>query len=43
MTDFKKFKEKLPGEEKVYSSSASKKKIMTKNMNMFLTFRINSK
>ena len=29
MTDFKKFKEKLPGEEKFYSSSASKFKMKT--------------
>ena len=37
MTDFEKFKEKLPSKEK-FNSSLTGKKIMTKNMVMFLRF-----
>ena len=37
MTDFEKFKEKLPSKEK-FKSSLTGKKIMTKNMVMFLRF-----
>ena len=39
MTDFKKFKEQLPSKEKFYSSLTGKK-IVTKNMIMFLRFGI---
>ena len=42
-SDFEKFKEKLPSKEKFYSSLTYKKKIMTKNMNMFVILEINLK
>ena len=42
MTDFEKFKEKLPSKEKFYSSLTGKK-LMTKNMIMFLRFGTNLK
>ena len=42
MTDFKKFKEKLPSKEKFYSSLTGKK-LLTKNLIMFLRFGTNLK
>ena len=42
MTDFEKFKEKLTSNGKVYSS-LKVKKIVTKNMIMFLMFGISLK
>ena len=42
MSDFEKFKEELPSKEKFYSSLTGKR-IVTKNMNMFLKFGTNSK
>ena len=42
MTDFKKFKDKLPSKENLYSSFTSKK-LVTKNMIMCLMFGINLK
>ena len=40
MNDFEKFKEELPSKEKFYSSLTNKK-IMAKNMNIFLRFGTN--
>ena len=40
MSDFEKLKEELPSKEKFYGSLTNKK-IMTKNMNMFLRFGTN--
>ena len=37
MSDFEKFKEELPRKEKFYSSLTDRK-LVTKNMNMFLMF-----
>ena len=42
MSNFDKFKEQLPSKEKFYSSLTGKK-IVTKNMNMFLRFETNLK
>ena len=42
MSDFKKFEEQLPRKENFYSSLTSKK-LVAKNMNMFLMFGINLK
>ena len=42
ISDFEKFKEELPSKEKFYSSLTDRK-IMTKNMNMFLKLGINLK
>ena len=42
MNDFEKFKEKLPSKEKFYSLLTDRK-LLTKNMNMFLMFGINLK
>ena len=42
MNDFEKFKEESVSKEKFYSSLADKK-LVTKNMNMFLMFGINFK
>ena len=42
MSDFKKFKEQLPSKEKFYGSLTGKK-LVTKNMNMFLRFGTNLK
>ena len=39
MSDFKKFKEKLPSKEKFYSSLTNKKLVIM-DMNMFLKFGI---
>ena len=39
MSDFEKFKEKLPSKEKFYSSLTNKKNVI-KNMNMLLKFAI---
>ena len=42
MGDFEKFKEQLQSKEKFYSSLTGKK-LVTKNMNMFLMFETNLK
>ena len=42
MSDFEKFKEQLPNKEKFYSSLTGKK-LVTKNMNLFLRFGTNLK
>ena len=42
ISDFEKFKEELPSKEKFYGSLTDRK-IMTKNMNMFLKLGINLK
>ena len=42
MSDFEKFKEKLPSKEKFYNSLTNKK-ILKNNMNMFLKFGIHLK
>ena len=43
MSEFEKFKEKLSSKEKFFSSFKSKKKSVTKNINMFLKFGTNLK
>ena len=43
MSDFEKFKEELSSKEKFYSSFTGKKKLVTRNMNMLLMFRISLK
>ena len=43
MTDFETFKEELPSKDKFYSSLTGKKKIVKKNMNIFLSFGTNLK
>ena len=40
-SDFEKFKVELPSKGKFYSLLTGKKKLATKNMNMFLRFRKN--
>ena len=42
ISDFEKFKEELPSKEK-FCGSLTDRKIMTKNMNMFLKLGINLK
>ena len=42
MSDFEKFKEQLPSKENFYSL-LTVKRLVTKNMNMFLRFGINFK
>ena len=43
MNDFENSKEKYPSKEYFHSSLARKKKLVTKNMNMFLMFGIHLK
>ena len=43
MSNFEKFKEQLPSKEESYSSLTSKKKVVTKNMKVFLKFGTNLK
>ena len=43
MSNFEKFKEQLPSKEESYSSLTSKKKVVTKNMKVFLKFETNLK
>ena len=43
MGDFGKFKEELPSNEKFYISLTAKKKLVTKNTNMFLRLGTNLK
>ena len=38
MSDFWKFKEELPSKEKLFSSLTTDKKLVTKNMKIFLMF-----
>ena len=43
MSNFEKFKEQLPSKEESYSSLTSKKKVVTKNVKVFLKFGTNLK
>ena len=43
MSDFEKFKEVLPSKEKFYIVRSQVKKLLTKNINMFLMFGKNLK
>ena len=43
MSDFERFKEDFLSKEKFYNSLTDKKKLVIKNMNMFLRFGINLK